>query len=235
VKIEPQISLDEFCSEMQHRVVRYSLRSIAVRSAIRFARKHENPEFYRVAMNKVHAQKLFQRELNGPGMLEKLFDYFSLGSLREVVVTLMLVGLAVFGIDAGRKYLNTNDRGSTSFDSMEVDQLAKRLGLLLEDSASSPRSLIRNNMTQSMPVSNPFTPRTSPPEESRNKISDADIARIVEAVLVAMNKKSDTESTISDVSTTPPPIGANVSVASSTGTGVADDGTPAFSNEAIGP
>jgi hypothetical protein len=225
---------------MQHRVVRYSLRSIAVRSAIRFARKHENPDFYRVAMNKVHAQKLFQRELNGPGMFEKLFDYFSLGSLREVVMTLMLVGLAVFGIDAGRKYFNANDRRSTSFDAIEVDQLAKRLGLLLEDSASSPRSLIRSSVIPLMPVSNPFTPRNSPPEESRSKISDADIARIVEAVLVAMNKKSDTESTITestttDVSATPPPIGANVSVASSTGNVVADDGTPAFSNEAIGP
>ena len=40
MKLDPKMSLKDFCDEMQHRVMRYSLRSLTVRQALRFARKH---------------------------------------------------------------------------------------------------------------------------------------------------------------------------------------------------
>jgi hypothetical protein len=185
MKINPDISLDDFCAEMQHRVIRYSLRSLTVRQALRFARKHDNPEFYRVATNKIHAQRQFQREMNGPGIFERVFDYFSLGSLREVVVTLLLVGLAVVGIDAGRKLLNGTQQ-PTAIEQMDVDQLAKRLGILLEDTrgpiVSSPRIQIQPS-TQTRDSS------TAVAAEVKPRISDEDVQRIVAAVLVAMQEK----------------------------------------------
>lgn len=182
MKIDPNISVDEFREEMQHRVVRYPLRSLAVRRALCFARKHSNPEYYRIASNKVHTQRQFLRELNGPGLFEKLFDYFSLGSLREIVVTLMLVGLAVLGIDAGRKFLNTNDRKS-SFEQMDVDQLAKRLGILLEDSATVVRPVHRQMTSTSSPV---VQSATQLDPSKRDALSEDDVQKIVAAVLVAM-------------------------------------------------
>lgn len=177
---------------MQHRVVRYPLRSLAVRRALCFARKHSNPEYYRIATNKVHTQRQFLRELNGPGLFEKLFDYFSLGSLREIVVTLMLVGLAVLGIDAGRKFLNTNDRKS-SFEQMDVDQLAKRLGILLEDSATVVRPVHR---TMTSTPSQVVQPETQVEHTKRGTLSEDDVQKIVAAVLVAMKDQPKSESVV---------------------------------------
>lgn len=211
MKLDPNISLEEFCTEMQHRVIRYSLRSLAVRQALRFARKHDNPEFYRVATNKIHAQRQFQREMNGPSFFERAFDYFSLGSLREVVVTLLLVGLAVFGIDAGRKFLNRSDR-STTFEQMDVDQLAKRLGILLEDSRGPALPTLRNpKPVQIEPVQiETIGPATEASNSPKSGISDEDVQRIVAAVLVAMQDRdkakvapTDTEVTQQQTSEVP--------------------------------
>lgn len=197
MKIDSQISLVDFCNEMQHRVVRYSLRSIAVRSAVRFAKNHENPEFYRVAMNKVHAQRLFQRELNGPGMFDKLFDYFSVESLREIVAMLLLVGLTVLGLDKGRKFINGFDR-KVPYENMDVDQIAKRLGIQLEDSGAATRPASRTLLLASSHVK-PVTVKSN--EKLRNTNSDSDIARIVDAVLLALKERAKTE--IADNVSTP--------------------------------
>jgi hypothetical protein len=133
MKIDTNITLDDFKSEMQHRVVRYSPRSMAVRQALRFARQHKDPEFFRVATNKILAQKQFHREMYGPGWFERIFDYFSLGSLREVVVTVLLVGLGVLGIDYGKRMIGQISPPS-QLERMEIDQLAKRLGFQVDDS-----------------------------------------------------------------------------------------------------
>ena len=103
----------------------------------------------------------------------------------------MLVGLAVLGIDTGRKFINGLDR-NVPYENMDVDQLAKRLGILLEDSRTTVRPALRTPLVATSHI----TPVTvKPNEESRNTISDSDVTRIVEAVLVALKERSKAEIT----------------------------------------
>ncbi len=214
MKIDPNISLDDFKAEMQHRVVRYSTRSMAVRQALRFARKNKDPEFYRVATNKILAQKQFHREVYGPGWFERLFDYFSLGSLREVVVTVLLVGLGVLGIDYGKRMIGQISPPS-KLERMEIDQLAKRLGFHVDDSGTAQNSLKNPllSMRTGKRVGNEFpngdtenrskrfsdtdlknkqdlAPESGGSKEnSLTSLSDDDVQRIAEAVIAALKTR----------------------------------------------
>lgn len=179
MKIDPQISLDDFKSEMQHRVVRYSLRSLPVQQALRFARQHKDPEFFRVASNKIHAQRQFQREMYGPGWFERVFDYLSFGSLREVVMTVLLVGLGVLGIDAGKRAMQSfyPPNGTELID---VNRLALGLGYSLNEDNGPMGSVTRSQLPTVRPRDSVFgTP----------SLSEEDVQRIAKALLKEMQAR----------------------------------------------
>ncbi|MFO1063085.1 MAG: hypothetical protein U0892_04330 [Pirellulales bacterium] len=219
MKIDPNISLEDFKAEMQHRVVRYSPRSLAVKHALRFARKHQDPEFYRVATNKVLAQKQFAREMYGPGLFERLFDYLSLGSLREVVVTVMLVGLGILGIDVGKRAIQQFSPPPSRLEGMEVEQLAKQLGIELE-----PTPVVNGAKGAQDPKSpagkEGQAAKTQRPPNVAN-LSDADVQRIAAAVLAAMRQPESvpepTETTPTAAQVDASPAGALVAAESASG------------------
>jgi hypothetical protein len=136
MKLNTETTVDQFRDEMQHRVVKYPLNSRPVKEALQFAKKHEDPAFYRVASDKVHAQRQFQRELYGPGKLERLVDFFTLGSLREVVVTLILVVLVLLAFDSTESLLSGDP--AQAYGEVDVDVLAERMGFYMRDDAAGP-------------------------------------------------------------------------------------------------
>ena len=178
MKLANDISLAQFCEEMQYRVVKFPLNSLVVREALQFAKKHPNPELFRIATNKVLAQRQFQRELYGPGWLERVFDYLALGSLREVVTTLLLVGLTVVGIEAVKAAVAPPTLPA-AVEHMDVDELARRLGLALE--------------TSELPTTQMSAPRSTP-FESAAQLNEADLERITQAVLKALQAQTSAAS-----------------------------------------
>lgn len=189
MSFKQETTLEQFREEMQHRVVKYPLNSRPVKEALRFAKKHEDPAFYRIASDKIHAQRQFQRELYGPGRLERLIDFVSLGSLREVVVTLVLVAGGVVGLDVARRALQPAPVDDL-YAHMDVEKLAEQLGLALETSR------VVEQQTPS-PVEEPGqgnvddAPPT--PNDQAGRLSDADVARIAEAVIQRLANQRPTE------------------------------------------
>ncbi|MEI8211027.1 MAG: hypothetical protein WCI02_02685 [Planctomycetota bacterium] len=214
MKIDPKISLDDFKAEMQHRVVRYSLRSLPVQQALRFARQHKDPEYFRVASNKIHSQRQFQREMYGPGWFERVFDYLSFGSLREVVMTVLLVGLGVLGIDVGKRAMQ-NFFPASKPDSVEFEKLAKLLGYPLTDEGSNTGSALRSALPSA---------RTRSVANMQSGLSDDDVQRIAKALWKEMQEKGlanegkPVETTVGHAATEPTP-NTNPLVASSAVTG----------------
>ena len=186
MKLTSELSLEQFREEMQHRVVRYPLRSRPVKEAVRFAKGHEDPAFYRIASDKIHAQRQFQRELHGPSRLERLVDFFTLGSLKEVVVTLLLVAAGVVGLDVAQRVMSDPDQEMMA--KMDVDALAARLGLALETS--------RFSEVEAAPHGKDDKPHVNPrfePSSKTGQLSDADVARIAEAVIERLRAQSEVE------------------------------------------
>ena len=187
-------TLDQFRDEMQHRVVKYPLNSRPVKEALRFAKKHEDAAFYRIASDKIHAQRQFQRELYGPSKLERVVDFVSLGSLREVVITLLLVAGGVVGLDVA-KYVMRPDPDEDMYSQVDVEELATQLGLALEPSGPTETNGPADGgpLRQDESVEGETTPG-----DSTRHLSDADIARIAEAViqrLTAQRESLDTANT----------------------------------------
>ena len=104
MKFDKETSIETFRDEMQHRVVKYPLRSRPVKEALRYAKSHEDPAFHRVASDKIHAQKQFEREMFGPGKFERITDFLTLGSLREVFVMMLLVVCGIAGVEAVKSF-----------------------------------------------------------------------------------------------------------------------------------
>ncbi|WP_040769310.1 hypothetical protein [Novipirellula maiorica] len=186
MKITSELSLEEFREEMQHRVVKYPLNSRPVKEALRFAKTHEDPAFYRIASDKIHAQRQFQRELYGPGRLERLVDFFAFGSLKEVVVTLLLVGSGVVGLDVAKRTMR-GDPDEEIYAHMDVNALADRLGLALGTN--------RGGGTVNASITGPSRPLgvlqlTPGADESNARLSDADVARIADAVLQRLTART---------------------------------------------
>lgn len=210
MKIDPKISLDDFKAEMQHRVVRYSLRSLPVQQALRFARQHKDPEYFRVASNKIHSQRQFQREMYGPGWFERVFDYLSFGSLREVVMTVLLVGLGVLGIDVGKRAMQGFLPPSTN-DSVEFERLAKLLGYPVTDDGSNTGSALRSTLPSA---------RMRGAATTQSGLSDEDVQRIAKALWKEMHEKEvanegkPVETTLGQTAIVPP-LETNPLVASS--------------------
>ena len=182
MKLTGQVTIEDFRQEMQHRVVRYPLNSRPVKEAVRFAKRHQDPAFYRIASDKVHAQRQFQRELNGPSRTERLVDFFTLGSLREVVVTLLLVGVGVLGLDLSKRAMQ-GDPDTELYSNMDVDALANRLGLVIEESTR----------VESKPVAGdePHANGVLIDTDSAQRLSDEDVDRIAEAVIRRLGERSD--------------------------------------------
>ena len=183
MKIDPNINFEQFSAEMQHRVVKYPLHSLAVREALKFARKHKDPDFYRIAANKVHSQRQFQRELYGPSKWERFVDYFSLGSLREVVVMLVLVVAGIMGIEATQGLFSTAS-SSASFENMDVDELARRLGFVLD-----AQQIERQAETAPAAALDSHEIGSSESAKSSSRLSDDEIQRIASAVIQELQMK----------------------------------------------
>ena len=126
MKLEKDISLEDFRDEMQHRVVKYPLRSRPVKEGLRFAKLQSDAAFHRIATDKIHAQKQFQRELNGPGKVERLVDFLMLGSLRELFVMMLLVVVGIAGVEAVKSFYAAVNEPEPAVD---IDELAKKLNL----------------------------------------------------------------------------------------------------------
>ena len=129
MKLEKDILLEDFRDEMQHRVVKYPLRSRPVKEGLRFAKRHSDPAFHRIATDKIHAQAQFQREMYGPSKLEKLVDFLTLGSLRELFVMMMLVVAGIAGVETVKSFYSALNPPEPHVD---IDELAKKLNLGLE-------------------------------------------------------------------------------------------------------
>lgn len=179
MSLSPEMTLEQFCDEMQHRVVRHPVGSRAVREAMQFARQQQNPEYYRIAADKIHAQRQFQREMFGPSRLERILEFFSMGSLREIGVTVALIVAGVSGVEVARRWFAVPPEQEAILK-MDVDELADRLGLLLEgkqkDTAVPPQP------------SNPEHDRADgdgAAEESgvAAHLSEGDVKRIADAVI----------------------------------------------------
>ena len=127
MKLNDDLNVDQFREEMQHRVVRYPLLSRPVKEAVRFAKRHSDPAFYRIASDKVHAQRQFQRELYGPSRMERLVDFLSLGSLKEVGVMLMLVVGGVVGLDFAKRAMHGHP-DEDLYAQMDVDAASRSTG-----------------------------------------------------------------------------------------------------------
>jgi hypothetical protein len=139
MNLTPDMTLDDFRDEMQHRVVKYSLRSKQNREAMRFARRHRNRDFYRVAIDKYNARKQYEHELYGPSRLDRLFDLLN-GTPRDVALTLLMVVVVLVSLHFGGSWLMAEpDLGET----IDVDRLAKRMGFYISErhaaSPSAPR------------------------------------------------------------------------------------------------
>lgn len=181
--LDNDITLQQFREEMQHRVVKFPLNSRPVKDAMRFARQHTDPAFYRVAADKVHAQRQFRRELYGPSRWERVVDFVSLGSLREVILTLMLVGGGVASLETGR-YLLHADPDAALYANMDVDELATRLGIALEQQTEQTERDGQGGEAVG-PAADGGPKVTAPPKTTATKsaLSDADVARIADAVI----------------------------------------------------
>lgn len=130
MKLHAEISKNEFKREMQVRACKFGERDKPVREALVFARQHPDPEFYRIAMDKIDAQKQFKHELLGPSRWQKLKDQLS-GVPKDLVGTALLV-IALFG---GLNLLRSQffDRPTAPISDQEVERLAKRMGLYIAE------------------------------------------------------------------------------------------------------
>ena len=190
MRLDDASTLDQFRKEMQHRVVKYPLNSRPVKEALRFAKQRQDPAFYRIATDKIHAQRQFQREMFGPTRMEQAVEFFTLGSLREVIVTLLLVGSGVLVFD-GFKRLFGSAPVDRSIADMDVDQLADKLGIVLESkgalieppSEEKPQTPVESSSNKPLRA-------TSTQASSSSAISDEDVSRIAKAIIERMNLQS---------------------------------------------
>lgn len=187
--LDDTTTIDQFREEMQHRVVKYALNSRPVKEALRFAKRHDDPAFYRIAADKIHAQRQFQRELYGPSRMERLVDFIALGSLREVVLTLVLVGGGVVGLDVVKRFM-LKEPDSELYANMDVDELATRLGIALEahdeDGGVKQPAKPAAKREDVKPAKGDDPPPTA-------QLSDADVARIAEAVIRRLGERKAAE------------------------------------------
>lgn len=178
MKLTKETTFGQFREEMQHRVVKYPLNSRPVKEALRFAKKHKDPAFYRVASDKIHAQRQFQRELHGPGRVERLVDFVSLGSLREVVITLLLVSAGVMSLEGGKRFLSPPDQ--ELYEHMDIDELASALGVALDVSNTSN---ITTGMASGPADSSSDARQDYSAEFKVSQLAEEDVARIADAVM----------------------------------------------------
>jgi hypothetical protein len=133
MKLTDTISIDEFREEMQHRVVKYPLSSRQVREGMRFAKQHSNPEFFRVALDKVDAQKEFQHERDGLSRLDRLLSVLG-GLPREVAVTLFFVVVVLVSLHYSGSWLMAEPNPDAQVD---VERLAQRMGFYIKEQHAS--------------------------------------------------------------------------------------------------
>jgi hypothetical protein len=186
MKLDTDTTIDQFRDEMQHRVVKYPLKSRPVREALRFAKKHEDPAYYRIASDKMHAQRQFQRELYGPTKWESVVELFTLGTAREAIIILVLVVTGALSLEGSRKLLFTADEDL--YADMDVDALAQRLGILLdiEDEGSPTEELAQNDAAgQELSVNTAIGDMT---RHKTQRLDEEDVERIARAVVAVLRE-----------------------------------------------
>ncbi len=107
----------EFTEEMTHRVVRHGARSPEAREALRFAKRHPNPKFLKIARFKVAEQERFDVEngLASPWVRtlhfldEEVFDRLRLNSIGQVVAVTGLVLGILFLSDRTRSWFHPDE------------------------------------------------------------------------------------------------------------------------------
>jgi hypothetical protein len=122
------MSLDDFRDEMQHRVVKYSLRSKEIREAVRFARQNEDANFYRVALDKIDAQKQFSHEQDGPSRMQCVLDFLG-GTPRDISLTMIVVLILL----AGWKFVDGRIAEQNVPGDLDIDRLAERMGFYVQN------------------------------------------------------------------------------------------------------
>ena len=158
MELNKDTTIDQFRDEMQRRIVKYHPSSRPVREAVRFARRHEDPAYYRIAVDKVTAQKQYRREVFGPSRLEKALDLLNFGAPREVIVTLLLIVVGVACVEA-LKYFSSPPEGPV-YSELDIDALADRLGIRIDEQVKA---------ADSVPI--PMSPAWPDPSGSEGMIS----------------------------------------------------------------
>lgn len=104
----------EFTEEMTHLTVRHGARSPEARAALRFAKRHPNPRFLKIARFKVAEQERFDVEngLASPWVRvlhfldEEMFDRLRLNSIGQVLAVTGLVLGILFLSDRARSWFH---------------------------------------------------------------------------------------------------------------------------------
>jgi hypothetical protein len=96
----------------------------------------------------------------------------SFGSLREVVMTVVLVGLGVLGIDAGKRAIQSFSPAPRT-ESFDFETLAKGLGYPPNGELDTSENAIRSQLPSSRLRSGPNTP---------TGLSDEEVERIAKAL-----------------------------------------------------
>lgn len=134
--LHSDMTIPQFRDHMQMLVIKYHPRSRIVKEAVRFARLREDPTYYRIAIEKVHAQEQFRREAFGPTWGEWVSELLNVTSMRDVAFTLVLVAVAIGGIELVKSRWNQRPYPATA--DVDVERLAERMGFYINDEVKAP-------------------------------------------------------------------------------------------------
>ena len=124
----------EFTEEMTHRVVRHGSRSPEARAALRFAKRHPNSKFLKIARFKIAEQERFDVEngLASPWVRvlhfldEEVFDRLRLGSIGQVLAVSGFVLAILFLSDGARSLFRSPEPPTRGPSDAALEALSKR-------------------------------------------------------------------------------------------------------------
>lgn len=131
------MTLDQFEDEMQLRVVKFGPKSRAAREALQFARLQSDPNFFRVASDKINAQTQFLRETYGPSKLETFYLAARPFFPKEVVMTVLLLSASIIGYDLIRTALAPANPNAIA--PLDIDELSRRMSVEIRENATLSR------------------------------------------------------------------------------------------------
>ncbi|MEX2121939.1 MAG: hypothetical protein WD847_20330 [Pirellulales bacterium] len=114
------IEIDDFLLELTHALVKFGTRSKEVKTLVRLAERHEDPEVKRLAEAKLRLQREFEQRHRLPGPWDWLptltlwaRNAFSGRPPGRVLHTVLLVVATLLGVELGKNWLGGPSEAST--------------------------------------------------------------------------------------------------------------------------